>query len=487
MFDLPPDLDEYRSVEELQRLRLDLLDEMSRVEREFDGLPFDDETRDKFLGAKKMIKRVDERISELQMRQQALVEAAGDPRRQELGTGFRDVRAERPASDPWTPRHITEGREAGLRAIDQHAGVLSALAADRLDALVRIGDAQGLGGRYLDAVGSEHYLSAFGKLVADPTSGHLRFSPAEVEAVRIVSAVESQRALAEGTGSSGGFAVPFALDPSIILTSNGALNPIRQLARVTTIVTDIWKGVASDGVVASYAAEAAAATDNSPVLVQPSIDTERMQVFVPFSIELGQDWSSMQQELVQLMTDAKDVLEATKFLLGAGHASNEPLGVLTIGSPGLTTTQRVTSAGAGAVALADIYSLKQALPARFISRAAWAFHPTRLDAVYRFVAAGSTTEPQIFSDGRGGPLLGHPVYEWSTMTTAVATGSKVGLYGDFATGYRIVDRLGMQVEVIPHLFSQATALPLGQRGLYAIARNSGSIVAPNALRYLETS
>jgi hypothetical protein len=61
-------------------------------------------------------------------------------------------------------------------------------------------------------------------MVMDPTTGHLRFTPAEVEAVRKVSAVEAERAMSIGTGSAGGFAVPFVLDPSVMLTSTGALN-----------------------------------------------------------------------------------------------------------------------------------------------------------------------------------------------------------------------------------------------------------------------
>jgi HK97 family phage major capsid protein len=374
-----------------------------------------------------------------------------------------------------------------MRTIERYwnARDLTRHAADRLDELVSKRDPVGFGARYLTAVGSPHYASAFGKMVMDPTMGHLGFSKEEVEAVRIVTQADRMRSLAEGTGATGGFAVPFSLDPSIIMTGNGALNPIRQLARVETIATDIWKGVASDGVVASYGAEASAVTDASPTLVQPSIDTQRMTIFVPFSIELGQDWGSLQQELVRLMADAKDVLEATKFLLGTG--TNEPGGILNIGGTGgLTTTQRVQTAVAATFSVADVYTFKQALPARFIPSASFAWHPNRLDGIYRFVASGSTTEPQIMPDGRNGPLLGKPAYEWSTMATTTTTGSKIGLYGDFKTGYRIVDRIGMQVELIPHLFGAAQGnLPTGQRGLFAIARNSGGVVAPNALRYLE--
>ena len=49
--------------------------------------------------------------------------------------------------------------------------------------------------------------------------GHLRFSPEEVDAVRVVSAVQTERALNEGTGSAGLFAIPFTLDPSIVISN----------------------------------------------------------------------------------------------------------------------------------------------------------------------------------------------------------------------------------------------------------------------------
>jgi hypothetical protein len=47
-----------------------------------------------------------------------------------------------------------------------------------------------------------------------------------------------------------------------------------------------------------------------------------------------------------------------------------------------------------------------------------AMHPDVIDAFYRFVASGSTSEPQIFWQGRNGPLLGKQVLEWSTMPQA---------------------------------------------------------------------
>ena len=63
------------------------------------------------------------------------------------------------------------------------------------------------------------------------------------------------------------------------------------------------------------------------MLGQPTISAQQARAIVPFSIELGQDWDGLQNELVNLITDARSVLDATKFLTGSG--TNEPFGVLT--------------------------------------------------------------------------------------------------------------------------------------------------------------
>lgn len=383
--------------------------------------------------------------------------------------------------DSSTPadRATSEAKSRGLRAIEYQVerGGLRSDAADVLDGVVRNEDPLGVGARYLAAVGDPAYLSAFGKLLADPQSGHLRFSPDEVDAVRVVNQAEAMRGMVIGTGSAGGFAVPFELDPSIMLTSSGALNPIRQVARVITVVTDQWKGVSSAGVTASYDAEAAEVSDDTPTLAQPTIDCAMGRAFVPFSIELGQDWSTLQQELAKLISDGRDVLDATQFLTGTG--TDSPAGVLT----GLTTTQRVQTAGAGAIAIGDVYALKQAVPARFMPSATWAFHPNRLDSVFRLTPAGSTTEPQAMP-ARDGNLLARPALEWTTMATASSTGTKWALYGDFRAGFTIADRIGMTVEIVPHLFG-ATRRPTGERGVFAYWRTGSKVVVPEALRYGE--
>lgn len=392
------------------------------------------------------------------------------------GAGFGEV-----------PPRVAEDRDNAYRVIDEYRtnDVLSARAADRLDGVLRDRDPAGATARYLTAVGDPAYRTAFSKMLADPATGHLRFSPEEVDAVRAVGAVMAEeRAMGVGTGSAGQFALPIQIDPSIILTGTGALNPVRDVASVETVGSYVWRGVSSDGVTAAYTAEAAEAADNSPVLVQPVLTPQRGNAFVSFSYEITMDWDAIQNELVRLMTDARNVLDATKFLLGSG--TNEPSGILNIGAlNGLTTTQRVQTTTVATYAVGDPWLLKAAIPPRFLNSTTFAAAPGTWDTTYRFVAQGSTTEPRQFSDGdRGGDFLGRPKIEWSTMATGATTGTKLIIGGDFRTGFKIVDRIGGQAEFIQNLFG-ASGRPTGQRGLFYWWRCSSGVQAVNALRYLE--
>jgi HK97 family phage major capsid protein len=371
-------------------------------------------------------------------------------------------------------------RDRALGAIERHAEFSSTEATERIENVVRRRDPNGIIARYLAAVGDPNYASAFSKMLGDPAMAHLKFSSREVEAVRTVTAVESERAMSTTTT---GVPVPYQLDPTLIYAGSGALNPFRQICRVETVTEGTWKGVNTTDVTLAYSAEAAESADNSPTLAQPTITTQRVLGFIPFSIELSQDWGAVVPELTAALSDGKDILDATAFLTGTG--TNQPGGVLNIGGTGgLTTTQRVLTTTTAVYALADPYLLKAGLPARFINNSTYVAAPGVWDITYRFVG-GNSTEP-FQMPTRGGEMLGRPKVELSTMSTTVGTtGQKIMMLGDFKTGYLIADRLGMQVELIPHLVGSGSRFPTGQRGLVAIWRTGGGVVAANALRYLE--
>jgi HK97 family phage major capsid protein len=117
--------------------------------------------------------------------------------------------------------------------------------------------------------------------------------------------------------------------------------------------------------------------------------------------------------------------------------------------------------------------------------AVWAFNSIVGDVIFRFVASGSIVEPQIIPQGRGGPLLGKPFREWSTMAaTPTVTGSRIAILGDWS-GFKIVDHLGSNVEFIPHIMGTVNNYPIGARGLYYYWRCGSGVVKANAFRYLE--
>ena len=84
-------------------------------------------------------------------------------------------------------------------------------------------------------------------------------------------------------------------------------------------------------------------------------------------------------------------------------------------------------------------------------------------------------------------LLGRTMYENSNMDgviNAAATESNYCLlYGDFAAGFVIVDRIGSTLELVPHLVG-SNRRPTGQRGALLWFRTGSDVVIPNAFRLL---
>ncbi len=285
--------------------------------------------------------------------------------------------------------------------------------------------------------------------------------------------------------ADGGITVPVQIDPTVLLASTGAINPFRQVSRIVRTTSYQWQGVTSTGITSQYRLEGTAMTDNAPTLIAPTVTPERADAFVPFTWEAAQDWASLEGEMASLFADSKDVLEATKFAVGAGHGSNEPKGILTAAGTVLGTSATVN------VGTADIYALENALPVRFQPRASWLASPALFSRI-RQQSGGQNTG--IWADslqvGMPAQLLGYPAYKASTVGTAggvvpPVASVKWGVFGDF-NYFAIVDRIGFQVRMISELFNGNTAggiaYPNGMSGLVAYWRNSSDVLTSNAFR-----
>lgn len=331
-------------------------------------------------------------------------------------------------------------------------------------ALTKIDDEQGTLARRILTTGSPTYDRAFGKMIAQRGERGL--------------SAEEQRALALGVDAEGGFAVPFQLDPTVILTSDGVIDPLRQLARVEQIVGKEWQGLTSEGITVTRKPEAAESTDDSPSFDQPAVGTSRVDGFVPFSVEIEGDWSAMRSELTMMLADAKATEEADSFVNGTGATLGNgklPEGVL-VGANIATNTD------SGALTRDDLYRIKNALKPRFRANASWFAEGSFYDACRSLNEHGDVWA-ELAGD-KNPRLLNKFTYEASEMPSfSTVTGSKLAIFGDFKRGFIIVDRVGMSVELVPQVFG-ANRRPTGQRGIWAFWRNGSKVLVPAAFRVL---
>lgn len=412
-------------------------------------------------------------IAALEERHARVRELAEDPRHT-VGSFVAPPGQKRDTMKNRTPGF--EAREAAQRALDD-LWTRDAIAEDAGARLYKHieRDKFGLDSAYVAAASSPAYERAFAKRLTGFSGAESQLEPDESEAMLAVGRAMAQRAMAVGEGKTGGFAVPLSLDPTILLTNDGAINPIRDLATVSTITTTTWAGVASAGVKAEFLAEAAKGKDNSPELSQPEVTPAHCQIYMPYSFEAGMDWPGLSAELAKLFADAKAVKEAEIFATGKG-SENIPQGLIS------GATKLVETATKEVVVSGDVYALQEALAPRWQPKATWLGSNKVSNQIYRYVAAGDTEEPRLMNESRDA-ILGKPFKEVSTMSTKTTTKKeRVLAFGDIGSAYRIVDRLGLTVETIPVVMDEG--VPTGQRALLAWFRVGAGVVNPSAVQVL---
>jgi HK97 family phage major capsid protein len=361
---------------------------------------------------------------------------------------------------------VPEARDKALRMLDDRT-LAAHLRSDQKDEVERqIRKSTDIARRIL-VTETEDYRSAWQKLVSEP---HPVLTDEENRAIQ---SWYEYRAMSEGTTTAGGYGIPVFIDPSIIMTSQGTDNPFLQLCRIVDVNTNAWKGVSSAGVSWSFDAEGSAVSDDSPTLAQPSTTVFMARGFLPYSIELGQDYPGFADEMATLLASGYDELIVDKFTRGAG--TTEPTGILTALSA--NTNVRVTLTTAGSVGAPDPYKVWQALPQRFRRGASWLMsvqmnNQIRQLGTSNVYHAYTVNLPEAWTDS----LFRRGVYESPYMPdSTTSTSATIGLavVGDFSN-YVIARRGGMSVELVPTLFDVTNNRPTGQRGWFAYSRIGGN-------------
>lgn len=322
------------------------------------------------------------------------------------------------------------------------------------------------------ATTSTEYVDAFAKVIRS-------------EGMLAALTSQEQGALARAmslTDSAGGYLVPFQLDPTVILTATGSVNQVRQISRVVTATGDVWNGVSSAGVTASWDSEAAQVSDDSPTLAQPSIPVYKGQAYVQVSHEVAADAPTLANEIARMIAFEKDRLESVAFVTGSG--SGEPTGLITALTGG---SYVVNSATTDTFALADIYALDAALPARFAANGSWLAHRAIYNKARQFDTGGGNGLWGQLGDARKSEMLGRPDYVAEAMdgTITALSDNLVMVFGDFQN-FVIADRIGATMRFIPDTFG-ANGRPTGQSGWLCYWRVGSDSVNDAAFRVLNVT
>jgi HK97 family phage major capsid protein len=248
---------------------------------------------------------------------------------------------------------------------------------------------------------SPAYLRAWAKMARDE-----RYALTEDE-VRALQEAEQFRAMSL-TDSAGGYLVPLQVDPAVIVTSSGVYSEIRAVARQVVATGDTWNGVSSAAISWSWDAEATEVSDDSPSFAQPSIPIYKAQGFVPISVEALQDAANVTEEVGKLFAEGQADLEGTALITGSG--SGQPTGIVTALAASSPTVV-VNAATDDTFALADVYSVHGALPARWRRNASWLANNLIYHKIRQFDTAGGGGYWTNVGGDRPGRLLGRQVVE----------------------------------------------------------------------------
>lgn len=282
------------------------------------------------------------------------------------------------------------------------------------------------------------------------------------------------------TVQNGGYLVPVPVDPTIVLTNTGAINPLREISTIKTLTgANIWNGVTSAGVNAEWLTEGSQVGDDSPTFGQISITAHKAAAYLFGSYEVLSD-SNFAQDLAMLMADGKNRLEADA-MATANTAADRPRGV--VAGVLAVTASIVTSATTGAFVAGDVFNTYDAQGARWQLNAKWLANQKIYSKIRQFSTNQGANFWATIGGGQPSELLGQPTYTASSMTGTVGNGTNILLVGDFSN-YYIVDRVGFSMQYIPVVVG-SNQRPTGQAGWLGYWRVGAEVANPAGFRLLQ--
>lgn len=169
--------------------------------------------------------------------------------------------------------------------------------------------------------------------------------------------------------------------------------------------------------------------------------------------------------------------EDTAFIVGTGHGSSQPEGILN----GSVVT-RVNAGQAAAITADDFIKLSYAVPAQYRANGVYIMRSATEQSIRLLKDSNGLYlwQPSIQA-GRPNTLNGYPVYNQDNVPSIPAGGSAadVAIFGSVRDGYQIRDRQGIAIQRLNELYAAS-----GMIGWKVRYRVGGAVVRADALRVL---
>lgn len=249
---------------------------------------------------------------------------------------------------------------------------------------------------------------------------------------------------------------------------------MRSAATVTSISAPsivFPKKTSSAG--AHWATEASARTASEPGFGQTEITAYELATYVDVSTSLVEDAAvDLGAVITQDLAEKFAATEGQAFVTGDGN--NKPEGILTHADVG-----SVANGHASNLQVDGLLSLFHSLPAQYRNRGAWMMNAATIGAVRKLKDTnGDYLWRESISEANPATILGRPVVEAVDMPD-IAAGETPIIFGDFASAYRIVQRVGLQVLRDPY-----SVAAQGLVRFHARSRVGGRVVLGEAVKKL---
>lgn len=265
------------------------------------------------------------------------------------------------------------------------------------------------------------------------------------------------RALQQNTGSAGGFMVaPEQFVNELIKFVDDSLF-VRTSARVIKINQAASLGVPSletDPADADWTTELAVGSEDSTMAFgKRALNPQPLAKLIKVSETLAMNSAMSIDQLVMERLGYKFAVSEEKAFL-TGNGANQPLGLFTASTFGITTARDVSSGNTTtSIGVDGLINAKYSLKAPYWNKASWIFHRDALSQISKLKDGnGNYLWRESIKDGEPDVLLGRPVFMSEYAPNTFTTGLYVGLLGDLSQ-YWIAETKTFAVKRLVELYA----------------------------------